>query len=295
VKWKVHHDGKVREWDEATVLSKLDKCDLTGIELAKPPGAETWAPLHSTALYQQVVPHQGDLDAVLRRRVLTPWLRHIAIFVVLFVVFSITGLPTMWFPFWGIGVAVHGLSTLHKWMSLPDRSPTAQDGRVATAQTPSSRASSELLAAIDALIASGWHDDLTALRQAAEELAIRRAVAVDAADPDATQALIDERASVQHALTSADDTTAAMLRDQLGAIDARIAFHEEVQRLATRLQTRERTLLHQVESLRLGALSKEQSTARVDLDASVVRLRSELRADAEVSDALARARNAQRT
>ena len=53
MKWKVHHDGKVREWDEATVLSKLDKCDLTGIELAKPPGAETWAPLHSTALYQQ--------------------------------------------------------------------------------------------------------------------------------------------------------------------------------------------------------------------------------------------------
>ena len=292
--WKVHHDAKVREWNESTVRRKLRKGKLTGIELVLEPGSEDWRPLHSTPLYAQVVPHVGDSEQAALGRVSGSFFSHAASFAIVITGFTIaTGTVPLWAAWWGIGLAFHGLKTFKDLRKAKIQQGSVPSAAAHTA-TVAMLADSEVISAIDELTTAGWSGDAEALRATATELSRRRHLVDDSANDAARQALMAEKEQVQNDREHADPATQVLLDDQRDAIDARIAFLDNVRQLSVRLRAQERTFLHQIESLRLGQLQSSDTSTTTDLEASVTRLRRELDAESEVTDALARARQAQR-
>lgn len=299
--WEVHHDGKVRTLTEAKLRAMLRKNKLAGVELARRSGDESWAPLYSTELYRKAVPHTGDPARGVRQRLLQPFLVHLVVFLaVLGALWSASGQPPFWGAFWGIGLFFHGLKTVRGLNQLrgTDR-PQSRSGEVSLSGPPPQSSApllpdNEVLRAIEELDHAGWSGDTRALRDTAVLLMQRRALVDDATDEAAEDALIHERSAVLADREGASASTQAMLDDQLSAIDARLSFLRDVQQHGVRLRAQERTLLHQVESLRLGQIRASEDTTGPDLMQAVTKLRRELDAESEVTDALARARQAAR-
>ena len=294
--WEVHHDGKVRALTDAELREMLRKNKLAGVELARREGEDSWSPLYSTDVYRQVVPHTGDPAVNARNRLLQPFVFHVAAFVtVLTALWSVSGDPPLWGAFWGIGLFFHGLKTVRGLRQLPLRPrATAVPHEDLSAVTPPLLPDNEVLRAIEDLDQAGWSGDTHALRETATLLMQRRALVDDATDGQAKESLTDERSAVLADREQASAATQALLDDQLSAIDARLRFLGDVEQLSIRLRAQERTLLHQVESLRLGQIRASEDTAHPDLMQAVTRLRRELDAESEVTDALARARQATR-
>ena len=291
--WEIHDDGKTRSMPEATLRKKLRKNNLSGIELVRKQGDTQWSTLYTTALYRDIVPHADDPTNAVRKRIVGPFWSHLTAFIgVLAGLWLVTGTPPSWGVFWGIGLAFHAADTMRRLKKLkdePSAPPTTQ-----TASSPAVVTDNEVLRAIEELGQSGWSGDTDALRQTASLLAQRRALVDEVADSHAMDALHKERDTVladrQHAAAS----TQVLLDEQLSAIDARLSFLEDVRQHGIRLRVQERTLLHQVKSLRLGQIRTSEESTGPDLMQAVTRLRRELDADSEVTDALARARQAAR-
>ncbi len=298
--WEVHHEGKVRTLTEAKLRDKLRDNKMAGVELARRVGEDSWSPLYTTQLYREVVPHTGDPAANVRQRIIRPFIGHLTSFLtVLGALWLVSGTPPLWGAFWGIGLAFHAIGTVSRLRQLPG-TPQSVDMAFPTASSPKRTAvpallpDNEVLRAIEELDQAGWSGDTQSLRDTATLLIQRRALVDDVTDADAKEALKQERSAVLSDREQATASTQALLDDQLSAIDARLSFLDDVNQLSIRLRAQERTLLHQVESLRLGHVRATEDTSAPDVMQAVTRLRRELDAESEVTDALARARQSTR-
>jgi hypothetical protein len=213
------------------------------------------------------------------------------------------GLPRIASLFWGLAVALHGVAVVGRLVGASRARRVPEAARV-SAPLPSRAAASadpflgELETAIAALEraagAAGLPRgvDLAALRAAGAELR-RQHLALDAqAGGEARERLQKERdEAIAGAARTADPRTAEVLRDQATSVERRLAALDQAADAAARLAARERTLLHQLESLRLSLLQSGVDESRApDLAEEVERLRLDLRASEEIETDLARAR-----
>jgi hypothetical protein len=111
-------------------------------------------------------------------------------------------------------------------------------------------------------------------------------------DPAARERLTRERdAALAQAAAARDPRTIEVLRDQARSVGERLESMREAAETAARLEARERTLLHQVESLRLALLRSGAEEARApELADEARRLQADLKAEAEIDNAMAAAR-----
>ncbi|MFT3914961.1 MAG: hypothetical protein QM704_12845 [Anaeromyxobacteraceae bacterium] len=223
--------------------------------------------------------------------------------------FGLHQLPEVAVWWWGFAVAMHGVGILGRVLSrrppepappLPE--PTARREAPPALEPAASPAPADpFLAEVDAAIAAleqaaGARTlpgvDLAALRTTAAELRRRHLALLALGDEAAWERLARERAeALERAQAAADPRTAEVLRAQADSVAGRLAALEQALGAAARLEARERTLLHQVEALRLSLLQTGvDEAAGPDLAAEVERLRLDLRAEAELESDLARAR-----
>lgn len=296
--WQVHSDGKVRHWSEDQVRRKLEKGDLSGMELVRTPEQDDWRPLHTTPLFRDAVPHTGDAASQAMWRVRAPLFAHAFAFVAVIGAMTLHsgGVPD-WWQWWALGLAIHGMVTVRSEREArryKRRSTTTQDLAKPVKKAAPALPDSEVLRAIESLAAAGWQEDTTELRATASELVRRRELVEKATDEALRARLLVEQQSIAADREGADAATAELLDAQTQAVAQRLAFLDDADQLARRLRARERTLLHQLESLRLATISAETTPAGAHLNQTVTRLRHELAAEREVTDSLARARAAQR-
>lgn len=304
--WEVHFGGKVRRWTEEDLRNKLRKNKVSGVELARRVGDDEWTPLYATDLYRETVPHTGDPKSGVLRRIWSPFIGHSTAFVtVLGALWLVSGEPPLWGAWWGIGLAFHAVAAITATgkIHFPQTTQIAAAMEAVFAKkpavpkqtrSPALLPDNEVLRALEELEQAGWSGDIQALRETALLLVQRRTLVTDATDANAKEALEHERVTVVADREQASPSTQALLDDQLGAIDARLSFLRDIDQLAIRLRAQERTLLHQVESLRLGQIRSTEDTSGPDVMEAVIRLRRELDAESEVTNALARARQTAR-
>ncbi|MFO0583969.1 MAG: hypothetical protein U0229_16985 [Anaeromyxobacter sp.] len=245
----------------------------------------------------------------------SPWgqiqgfLSHAGVYAILG--FGMHALPSVALYWWGFAVAMHGLGVAGRLLferrpapreRLPE--PTASGElppRTGTAAPGPAPAVDPFLAEVDAAIAALEKAagakalpgvDLPALRATAADLRKKHLALLAIGDEAARERLARERAeALERAQAASDPRTAEVLRAQADSVAGRLAALEQALGAASRLEARERTLLHQVEALRLSLLQTGvDEAAGPDLAAEVERLRLDLRAEAELESDLARAR-----
>jgi hypothetical protein len=281
-KWTVQHEDKHHKWSEKQVRKKLRSGDLTGLELARPPDQEEWAPLHDTALFREEVAHVGDPGNAARMRALTGFGWHFASFAAVMWFF---GFP-FWGAFWGIGLAAHAVKMAPILMEMrqqkqpaplrvsrPEPEPVSDD--------PFEQRLAKLLAAIPNSA------DATAVATSIRETRTRRMVLDEALEggllPEELEAAQDR---VESAVSEHDRASFA---EEVAALEAHMKAQDKASRARDRLAARERELFHVLESVRLAQLNATSSD-----DDDVPRLLHEARrkydAEAELDEELALAR-----
>jgi hypothetical protein len=212
-------------------------------------------------------------------------------------------LPRVAVLFWGLAVAIHALAEIPKILAGPPQ-------KAAPAPLPRSRAIGiwanqeqdpflkELEAALQALQQAGEKNalpgnlDLSALREAAKELRKQHLALTELAQPATREKLVQERDSALAQAGQAQDArTIEVLQEQARSVTSRLEALQQASDAAARLQARERTLLHQIEAVRLAVLqSGAEQGGAPDLAAEVQRLQLDLKAEAEIEATLAKAR-----
>jgi hypothetical protein len=225
------------------------------------------------------------------------------------VIWATLDLPAVALGFWGIGLAMHGVATvpaLRAWWRKRRASAQREHPEQATAAEALPAAASsqadpflaELERALAALgPASGGRPlpqglDLAALRREAEALRDRHLALAGLATGDARERLVAERAeTVARAEAAPDPRTAEVLREQARTVADRLEALDEAAGAAARLDARERTLLHQLEALRLSLVRAGVDEERApDLAGEVRSLQLDVKAASELEADLARAR-----
>jgi hypothetical protein len=210
-------------------------------------------------------------------------------------------IPPVAAAWWGLGVAIHAVGVAGKLLAsrrpqaaLPAPEPVAEPA--AAARTPGFLA--DLDAALAALSRAAAERglppgvDLPALRAAAASLHGRaEALAALGGEDDRVRLAAERDAARARAESAADPRTREALHAEAASAEERLAALERAADAAARLASRERTLLHQVEALRVSLLEAgADEGAAPDLAAEVERLRLDVQANAEVDAHLARAR-----
>ena len=353
--WKVQEDDEIVELTEEKLRKQLRKGDLTGVELARPEGDSDWKPLHDWPVFKEEVPHDGDVHALMTRRIALPLMSHASVFVATGIAM---GWPS-WMVWWGMGLGAHAVGTIPKlitvWKrsppSLGDRrrigmiaaggiaailamiiaggatvsapllglaiaavvaaltfttvrslrradpqsgaAPAAKGVEAKTAAAPADAYLAELETAFTALEKqaaelgkTGELGDLPAIKKAATSLHKRRLGLLPLCDPQMRARLDKEQDEAIAAEEKADvPMTKDVYRQQALALQQRIDAIDEASAMAARLEARERTLLHQVENLRLQlARSGVEETATPSLAGDIERINRELAAETEVAE-----------
>jgi uncharacterized protein (DUF885 family) len=128
--------------------------------------------------------------------------------------------------------------------------------------------------------------DVATLRRQAEQLTADREIFAESANSDEMDRLRKEE---QTTVTQLDAAAEPMVRDalsqQLAFLRLRIEMLSEAADTLRELDAKERSLIHQVETLRLGMMGSVRS-AGVDLGEQVARLRADIETEREVRRAL---------
>lgn len=314
--WHVQDGNDVKRMSEARLRKRLRKGDLTGFELARPDGSDTWHKLHDLSIFREEVPVAEGADGaqVAAGRAVQGFFWHLAVFlgVILFITAN-AGFP-FWAVFWAIGLAAHGakvVPALQVWGEQMSGAAAPQVAQTPAQPAPNAAAESsepdlqegflvDLSAALTALAGAasplqGPPPDVDGIRAAAETLHRRRQALEALADPDLLSRLGEERgAAATRRDRAPDDRTAEAYEEELRALDGRIDSIRAAVAQADRLAAKERALLHQVEGMRIAALQAAVSDEPrgPEIAAQADRLREEVRASGEVEEALARARRA---
>jgi hypothetical protein len=310
--WRIDLDGKTTELDEVTLRTRLRGGKLTGVEMARPEGAEDWRPLHAWPVFRQEVAFAGDPETAALDRKIRGFGAHLAVWVCVVVGFSVaTGMFPPWAAFWGIGLALHGLGTApsllrrirrrhasqaaqaESWVSPNDTAARAEDAAeppltAMGAALQGLRAANRLAGAEDVERASGV--ELESIEAAAASLA-RKRVALEAALPAGGAEQLERALVAAEVRASVGGAGASDHAAEVRALAQRLTALREVSATLDRLRARERALVHEVESLRLMVLqtSAQDVGDRPNVAAQAERLAQEVRAADEVDDALGRA------
>lgn len=285
--WTVRTELGERSYREGEVRSMLTRRDLTGLELARPSTDHSWLPLCDHEAFAAVRPRRAALWA--------PWLTlggHVLFW--LFGTAAAVGVAGLW----GLVALVWTpLLLLHAgwagWTTWRALSATRTTYRVDVGGAKARGAGDRVQARdpfLDELAqaAAGLEQategrdqpvDLSALVSAAEEAHGRRVRLAGAASEAARTRLYEERARVVERLDAAGAGERGVIEAELAALEDRIAQVDALRGQAARLAARERTLLHEIESLRLRLLAEGPS---MPVGAELTRLRMELVAEAEV-------------
>ena len=285
--WHIERDKKTEMVTEKRLRAQLQNGDLTGMERVREEGSEAWMPLHQTALFRQEVPHDGDPERAAWRREATSYAWHLGVFLA---VLGFLGFP-LWGVFWGIGMVGHTLKVLPALQGLLSRSlAPALDAPPAPLASPQTAGlTGPLQQALAALRDTG--EDVSEIEAAAADLQQHR-LALDAALQEAALPALEEQHAALLAQAGASESAreAEQHSAEAQALAARIAALRDAEQARDRLLAQERALLHQLEGIRLSRLTVVVNAP--PLGEQLDEIRQHLRADAEVEEKLASARQA---
>lgn len=207
---------------------------------------------------------------------------------------------------WGLGLGIHGvvalLPVILNQLSLRGAEPETQGaGPILRPTRGVARGFwAEAGALIDALEQQrrdgGLHPrlDFAGLREAVLDLHHRADGLAGLGDEgDLLQLSVQQEEAAERARAAADETSAEAFEQEALAIAHRKSSLEAAIRTRVRLQARQRTLLHQLQSLRASgahALAGAAQGAEEELNAEAEQLLEELQANREVEEELARGR-----
>jgi len=300
-------------YTEAQLARRVGRGKLAFDDLVRPLGEEGWRPAGEAVSVPGGLVRAQQLH---RWQLVQGLLWHVGVFAG---VSYYAHLPPIAVMGWGIGVAAHALKTVGRLVwSGQRRLPVTDTGAVpagAPAMAPARTAAalaqprqpaapsadpflSELASVLDDLDRIARERDLpgsvdlAALRSSAQELRRRHLDLARIGDPATAARLTRERDdALAQAAAARDPRTVEVLRDQARSVNERLESMREATEAASRLEARERTLLHQVESLRLAHLrSGADEAPAAELGDEARRLQSDLKAEAEIDNALAAAR-----
>jgi hypothetical protein len=208
---------------------------------------------------------------------------------------------------WGLGLGIHGvvalLPVILSQLSLraaaaPEPQPSGPIVRPARGVARGFWAEAGVL--IDALEQQrrdgGLHPrlDFAGLREAVLDLHHRADGLAGLGDEgDLLQLSVQQEEAAERARAASDETSAEAFEQEALAIAHRKSSLEAAIRTRVRLQARQRTLLHQLQSLRASgahALAGAAQGAEEELNAEAEQLLEELQANREVEEELARGR-----
>ncbi len=303
--WYVQDGSDRRTLSERSLRFDLRYNNLKGTELARPDDATEWKPLHDYPLFAEEVPHTGPPAVAAHKRSLMSYAVHLAIFVV---VMCVLGFPTWLIVVWGFFLLLHSIRSVpsavglwRSWRGLP--APA-----VAEASPPSAQERDRFLRdverAMEALMAAYREDpdrdaadepELARIHEVASRLQRQREALLAAVDEPTHLALRDELEAARAAAQRADDERSRdAFEAEARAVAERLAAMEAALTAAARIEARQKTLLHQLEGLRLALLrsAAEEAADPPDLAGRIATIHDELEAEAEVEAELARARRA---
>jgi len=277
--WEIDQRGVRRHLSDDQVRNALRTGELTGRELARRDGERTWSPVVELPEFRGPL----GLEVALSRSDgnLRAFLSHLGVFSV-FVVFS--GLTDFngwaFLPWWGLGVALHGVSVATKWRRR-------ERGVQQRAAEPKSDLGRRLERLTKDVKDPALRADLLDLQSKADALSGQRDQLGQLLSQD--HSLESEAAEIEQALASTTDprTKEALLQNR-NALSTRLELLEKAKDAQVRLSAQQRTLEHQIEALRLALLQRggENSGLQQQLD----NVRALVDADDEVEALLASAR-----
>ena len=111
--------GKVRRYDEATLVREIRDGKLTGVELVRRDDEEVWQPLFESHVFRREVPTVGDPRQAARWRALRAVGGHFsAFFLVSAIMYAAEGQFPFWLGIWGAVLAVQALKAAPTVISL---------------------------------------------------------------------------------------------------------------------------------------------------------------------------------
>jgi hypothetical protein len=296
--YEVERGGRIRVLDVNRIRSRLARGRLSLDAQVRPVGEPGWRAIRDVP--ELLLPGVPGRQA--RWNEVQGFIWNAGAWAILTFTHTIPPVATM---FWGLAVALHGVKLVVSLASAPrpQRASLPEAARQPEALPAQAREAAdpflaELETAIGALSTAAGPAglppgvDLQALRAAAGELRRQHRALEAQADGAARERLLRERDdALAGAERTKDPRTAEVLRGQADSVERRLGALEHAADAAARLEARERTLLHQVESLRLSIVqSGVDEAAAPDLAEEVERLRLDLRASEELESDLARAR-----
>lgn len=302
--WEVELDGAVRRYNRHIVERMLKSGELHGGEMVRPGGRGEWIQLQHTELFRAYMPSTSpslqERDAV--RAKMGAVVAHVGIFLV-----ALVGIgPQAYMVLWGAALGYHLWESrfiAKQMFGLGDDRGVGPVGTMLGAPAPPSAvlpaARSELettIAQLDPLLRQGEHSqlrtELEALRDSGRNMITRRMQLQQVLDPGKLRRLKEEAQQASVDLEAAgDDRTRAALTDQLTSLGERIEMMEGAAGTVDRILAQERTMVHQVESLRIAvAQAQAEEGSDADLAARVREMRLRADAAAEVEQAVARDR-----
>ena len=305
--WHVDTNGSVKQLSEEKLRKKLRSGAFSGRQLARRAGEEEWAPLYESELFQQEVAFTGSpREAAWRRSsnhaetalflglsafYVPLGMVSIVIFVEYFGPRPGLGPSAWWLLLWPFVISLHlsFLSLIRQYFA--DQGSAGQ--AVLSPATVESGLSGSFLEEVNAALSKSALEVgvQSELRTAAAELCGKIGELDEVVSSDTIESLREqEDACRSKAMDSEDPQLRETFLDEATAIGQRCQNLERTATLLTRLKAQQRTFLHQLESLTLGALQAESKAEVPDLDENLRTLRHQLRADDEVDEALARAR-----
>jgi len=274
--WYLKRGSGARELDEAELRTALRGGRLTGLERIRAEGQEQWSYVYELDLYRELRPG-AEPRAHARRNVISGLVVHLILFLgVMGWVVAGRGSVPVWGGIWGALVLLHLVQGV-RVLAMEQRSAERDDYVEQLGQA---------LAATGDLLPATERDRI---EQRALALHRRRLALVEAGG--GRDALEAEREAVHARLGATDDArTVAAFEEEAAALDERLEVLDQAVEEAARLAARERTLLHELEGLRLAVLQAEAHPEAPSVGAQLERVRGELSAMAEVEAALAQAR-----
>jgi hypothetical protein len=297
--------GKVRTYDELELADRIRSGKLTGVELVRREGEETWQPLFESHVFRREVPTVGDPREAARWRVLRQLGGHFStFFIVAAVMFANEGHFPSWLGIWGAFLAVHalkaaptvitllqrrGLETGPAGAALPAGAPRQLPAPADAAPSPIAQEAARVRTLIER---RGGKDagrllaEVDGVVRVAAELAARQADLEEQTSEAERAALSRSAAQARDSLERASRAEDRRLFErQLDVLHRREEAIAKATRVLQRLRVRRELAEHQVKQLRLD-LSRGAAVGLdvPELSSRLQRIRHEVDAQEEVEE-----------
>lgn len=254
---------------------------LHGLELVRREGGGQWAPLHQFAVYQAVVPHQGDASIVAQRRYREGLMRLAGVGVIALgcaLVATTLHDPSEMIP---LGLALVGLFLAVVWPVFRNLTGPLQHAAVTRRDDLAQR----LSALLKPLAEKGI--PVAQLQEAVLRLHRQRR-ALEQVDTD-EGALEAERVQLLVQKQSGDPQLRRIAERQLDAVEARIAAFTQARQMRARLLTEEREILRRIGDFHRAPAALTGPGVEAAVEDELARVKLEMQAVEEVEKILHRA------